>query len=267
MVSTRLSILDLGRLHLDLGWQLAMPAPSTTSTPNPPRERLALPVLGVVVQTAARTILFDTGCHPDAMKGRWTPRLADTFSFRAEPEQTLEAQLALLGLTPAAVTDVVLSHLHMDHAGNVEALRHAKVWVHRGELEFALAESLTTPDYTGPYISADWLLPDLDWRYVHGPAVVDRGVEVFPLRGHAPGVLCMQVELASGTFLFPSDSVYMRESLGPPPCAPGVIHDSVGFRETVDRITYLRDHHDATIVFPHDPEQLATLSTAPHWYV
>lgn len=265
-MSARLSILDLGRLECDLGWQLAMPNPSTVSDPSPPRERISLPVLAVVVETDEKLILFDTGCHAEAMEGRWPAGWAERFAFRGGPDNTLAAQLGKLGHAPDEVTDVVLSHLHMDHAGNVEEVRQGKIWVHRSELEFALAEALTTPDYVGPYVAADWLLPDLDWRYVHGPAVVDRGVEVFPLEGHSPGVLCLQVELESRPFLFPSDSVYMAANMGPPPCQAGVVHDSVGFRRSVDRIEYLRDHLGAEVIFPHDPEQFATLSTAPHWY-
>ncbi|GAW51840.1 MULTISPECIES: N-acyl homoserine lactonase family protein [unclassified Nocardioides] len=262
----KLAILDLGRLTCDLSWQLAMCEPSRVSDPAPTPTRIELPVIATVVHAGTRVILFDTGCHPDAMSGRWPAGWSDRFAFSATDAQSLPAQLALVGLQPSDVTDVVLSHLHMDHAGNVGLFRHARIWVHRREMEHALAEALTDADYVGPYVPEDWLFDDVEWRFVRGPAVVVPGVELLPLPGHTPGTVAMTVELAGGSFIFPSDAVYMAESMGPPAHPGGAPYDSLGFVDTVDRLTYLRDRSAATIVFPHDPDQFATLQLAPRWY-
>lgn len=262
----RLSILDLGRLECDLGWQLAMPHPSTIDKINPPNERVVLPVLGVLIESRERIVLFDTGCHPEAMRGRWTKEWSQFFAFSSSEDGLLQHQIKLAGYDVADVTDVVLSHLHMDHSGNVGLFRHSKIWISRQEIEFALAESLLTENYVGPYVHEDWLLSGMDWRFVYGPAAVTPDISIFPLLGHTPGTLSLQVTTDNGVFIFPSDAIYMGKSIGPPPCAPGVIYDSAEFRKSVDHITYLRDHLDATVIFPHDPEQFETLKTAPHWY-
>lgn len=262
----RACVLDLGRLECDLGWQVAMPGPSRRRDPSPPRVRVALPVIAVLVESSDRLVLFDTGCHPDAMSGRWSPTWAEYFAYSGEPHQALPEQIRLAGHAVQDVTDVVLSHLHMDHAGNVGLFRDARIWVHRREIEFALAECLTTADYAGPYVTEDWLLPGLDWRFVYGPAAVTSEVSLLPMAGHTPGTLCMEVDTGLRTLIFPSDAMYGSDNLGPPARPPGVIYDSVGFRETADRLVFMRDRRPSLLIFPHDPEQFASLSTAPYWY-
>jgi glyoxylase-like metal-dependent hydrolase (beta-lactamase superfamily II) len=262
----RVCILDLGRLECDRGWQVAVPHPSTISDPHPERERMSLPVIASLVESRGKLILFDTGCHPNAMRGHWSATWADYFAFSVTPEQGLVEQLALAGHAPDEVTDVVLSHLHMDHSGNVGLFPDAKIWVHRREVEFALAECLTVADYVGPYVSDDWLLPGVKWQFVQEHAAVTSEVSLIALAGHTPGTLGMQVEAASRTFVFPSDAMYAAENLGPPVRLPGSVYDSLGFRKTAEWLMFMRDSLGALIVFPHDPEQFASLSTAPYWY-
>jgi glyoxylase-like metal-dependent hydrolase (beta-lactamase superfamily II) len=227
---------------------------------------MTLPVIAAVVESRGKLVLFDTGCHPDAMRGRWSAAWADYFAYSATPAQGLVEQLALAGHTPGEVTDVVLSHLHMDHSGNVGLFPDAKIWVHRREVEFALAECLTGDDYVGPYVSGDWLLPGVKWSFVQDRAAVTSEVSLIPLAGHTPGTLCMQVMAGSRSFVFPSDAMYAGENLGPPVRLPGSVYDSVGFRQTAEWLTFMRDSLGALIIFPHDPEQFESLSTAPKWY-
>lgn len=262
----RACILDLGRLESDFGWQVAMTNPSRVSDRNPPRLRVPLPVMAALVESRGHVILYDTGCHPDAMHGRWPPAWADLFAHSAGPNQTLPEQLKLAGHTVGDITDVVLSHLHMDHAGNVSLFPAARIWVHRREIEFALAERLTATEYVGPYVVDDWLLPGLNWRFVYGRAAITDEVQLTPLPGHAPGVLCMEAQTASRTLIFPSDAMFSGENLGPPPRLPGLLYDSAGFRETADLLTYMRDRKASLVVFPHDPEQFGSILKAPNWY-
>jgi len=243
-----------------------MPCPSTLSAPDRQGERVVLPVIAVLVESGLRLILFDTGCHPDAMHGRWPATWAEYFAFSASATQNLPDQLALAGYAPSDVTDVVLSHLHMDHAGNVALFRDARVWVHRREVEYALAERLTSTDYVGPYVTEDWLLEGLNWRFVYGPAAITTEVRLIPMAGHTPGTLCMAVVTESRRLVFPSDSMYAAENMGPPVRLPGVIYDSVGFRETADRLAFMRDETGALVIYPHDPAQFETIMTAPQWY-
>ncbi len=213
----RVCVLDLGRLECDRAWHVAVPSPSTVSHPAPERERMLLPVIAALVESRGRLILFDTGCHPDAMRGRWTATWADYFAYSASPEQKLEAQLSL-------------------------------------------------PDYVGPYVSQDWLVPGTNWQFTGDLSALTSEVRLVRLAGHTPGTLGMQVEGGSRTVIFPSDAMYAAENLGPPLHPAGVVYDSAGFRQTAEWLTFMRDSAGALIVYPHDPAQFSSLATAPDWF-
>ena len=52
--------------------------------------------------------------------------------------QTLVAALAVLGVKPASVRFVALSHVHPDHAGNVDESPDATVIIQKAERDYAL---------------------------------------------------------------------------------------------------------------------------------
>ena len=71
----------------------------------------------VLLNTGAGPVLFHTGHH-------------------ATKRRPLNA-LAHRGLSPADVAAVVLSHLHLDHAHNLEVFAHARVYVSAAECAYA----------------------------------------------------------------------------------------------------------------------------------
>ena len=66
---------------------------------------IRLPVLCFLIQAPGRNILFDTGCHPNAMAGHWSPKITNSFRLVQRPEERLEQQLALCGLTPEQIAE------------------------------------------------------------------------------------------------------------------------------------------------------------------
>ena len=55
--------------------------------------------------------------------------------------------------------------------------------------------------------------------------------------GHAWGLLGLHVELpGEGGIILASDAVYTSESLGPPVKMPGIIYDSIGYLNAVEKI-------------------------------
>jgi len=84
-----------------------------------------LPMWAWIVDTGDERILIDAGARPGASGG------VTRTSFEISPEQTLVAELALCGLTPADFDRVVLTHLHGDHVGGLAAFDPQRVWVAR----------------------------------------------------------------------------------------------------------------------------------------
>ena len=111
------------------------------------RVRLAVRSLLIVDTRSERRILVD-----DGLGDRWDPVLADRYAVE---NSGVEAALAGHGVSPADVTDVVLTHLHFDHAGGT-VRRGAG-----GRLELAFPR-------------ATYHLQRRNWQWAHAPSERDR---------------------------------------------------------------------------------------------
>ena len=83
----------------------------------------------IVVDTGETTRVHERGYHP-----RWHPFYRRAVRFSVHPDEELGPQLRALGIGPRDVREVVLTHLHTDHAGGLVHVTGSRVWVSRGEL-------------------------------------------------------------------------------------------------------------------------------------
>ena len=68
----------------------------------------------IVVDTGEAARVHERGYHP-----RWHPFYRRAARFSVHPDEELGAQLRVLGIRPRDVRQVVLTHLHTDHAGGL----------------------------------------------------------------------------------------------------------------------------------------------------
>lgn len=109
--------IESGFLWLDGGSMFgSVPKPLWSRT-NPPdeRNRIRLAMRCLLMVGHGRRVLVDIG-----LGDKFDAKLRDI--YRVEDEPRLEASLAAAGVAPGDVTDVVLTHLHFDHAGGSTAL-------------------------------------------------------------------------------------------------------------------------------------------------
>src|SRR5260370_32585880 len=97
-----------------------------------PRNRVRLTARCLLVRGAGRVALVDTGMGDD-----WSDKQRDLYAI--DRSATLLSRLAERGIAPGDVTDVVLTHLHFDHAGGLSR-----------------QGALTLPPATPPAPRADW---------------------------------------------------------------------------------------------------------------
>lgn len=91
------------------------------------------PFAFALVRGGGRTILIDCGANtanPDKV-AIFNEPVYHCMNLMSSPE----AALALEGVAPADVTDVVLTHAHMDHMGALELFPNAQFYLQRIELE------------------------------------------------------------------------------------------------------------------------------------
>jgi N-acyl homoserine lactone hydrolase len=271
----KLYVMDNGRMRMDKNWMIAMHNPATIHNPNAQTEFVEFPIYTVLIDHPEGKILFDTSCNPNSMgsQGRWAESTQQMFPWTANEECYLHNRLEQLKVRPEDIRYVVASHLHLDHAGCLEMFTNATIIVHEDEFNGAL-QCYARNQKEGAYIWADidaWIKNNLQWRTVkrhEDNILLAEGVKVLNFgSGHAWGMLGLHVELPeTGGIILASDAIYTAESYGPPIKPPGIIYDSLGYMNTVERIRRIAQETKSQVWFGHDAEQFKKFRKSTEGY-
>lgn len=258
----KLHLLDLGFLEYDEGWPLAAAGVSTRSEPAPaaPRREVAI-IAALVEHPKAGPILFDTGAATEYPE-LWPPIVQELFAITTyEREHHLDAALEAAGFGVGDIRAVVLSHMHLDHAGGLELFRGTDVpiYVHADELRNAFY-AIATGEDLGAYIPhyVDWTF---NWQALHGDHVaLFDGFHLQRLPGHTPGLMGLRVELPdAGPFVLTSDQFHLRDNFEGPQPLGWLLRDHAAWWRSYRAIKTLHDRTGARLVFGHDRDVLTQL--------
>ncbi|OXM83918.1 AhlS family quorum-quenching N-acyl homoserine lactonase [Paenibacillus rigui] len=271
----KLYVMDNGRMSMDKNWMIAMHNPATIHNPNAPTQFVEFPIYTVLIDHPEGKILFDTSCNPNSMgvEGRWTESTQQTFPWVASEECYLHNRLEQLKVRPEEIKYVIASHLHLDHAGCLEMFTNATIIVHEDELNGTL-QSYARNQKEGAYIWADidaWIKNHLQWKTVkrsEDNLELAEGIKIVNFgSGHAWGMLGLHIEMPeTGGIILASDAIYTAESYGPPVKPPGIIYDSIGYRNTVEKIRTLAQRTNSQVWFGHDSEQFKQFRKSTEGY-
>ncbi|MEO1200969.1 MAG: MBL fold metallo-hydrolase, partial [Pseudomonadota bacterium] len=116
------------------------------------------------------------------------------------------------GLTPSDIKLIVLSHLHFDHAHNIDLFPNAKFVLSRDEWDYA--ESPHKGDLFMPWGIRDYLAARPNELIGSGGSVAP-GVDLFPAPGHTPGLIAAEFDHTDrGRVVVACDAIkYAREAL------------------------------------------------------
>lgn len=105
--------LETGHLWLDGGAMFGSVPKPLWSRQHPPdeRNRIRLAMRCLLLEGHGRRVLVD-----DGVGDKFPPKLVDIYRLELG-DPTLERSLAEIGLGVDDITDVILTHLHFDHAG------------------------------------------------------------------------------------------------------------------------------------------------------
>lgn len=211
-------------------------------------------------------MMFDTGI-PDHCNQLWEPHLLSSIVVHQTAETSMRNQLALVGLKPEDIKHVIVSHLHVDHAGNNPLFAQtADFYVAKEEAAHAFRTVMASPDPAshGFYRKDEVLTPVKQMHYVDRDEELFPDVEVILLPGHTPAVLGLVLHLEGGTYIFPSDAVNVQRNYEGH--LPGGLYDSLGYVESLRKIRALEKKYSAKVMFSHDMECLKTYKLAPDYY-
>ncbi len=122
----------------------------------------------------------------------------------------LLALLGQRGIAPAEVTDVLITHLHYDHAENWQCFPAARIHAPGAELDYALAQPTGAPLWPDFVLRALAACPRLV-RIAEGPLDLP-GVSCFEAPGHSPHHLVFVLDGAPAT-IFSADVAKNRAEL------------------------------------------------------
>ncbi len=215
------TLIDGGRLKLDGGAMFGLiPKPLwSRSYPADEQNRILLACNCLLVEWPGsdRRLIVETGHGPKYAE-------KEQRMFAIDPAHWLRPSLLAAGVDPASVTDVVVSHLHFDHAGGltfeddgrvVPTFPHATVHAPLREIQDALAgfgimTATYRPENLRPITAVD------AWNPLEGEAEIVPGVFSRPTPGHTRGHHSVVITGRERTLVFGGDLMPTRHHLGAP---------------------------------------------------
>ena len=186
--------------------------------PADEQNRIDLDLRCLLVEVGERRMLVDTG-----MGDRWDEKQLRIFGLVRRPNQ-LVAELAEAGITRESITDVILTHLHFDHAGGVlrqgenglePVFPQARHWIQKRHWDWAGhpserdRASFRREDFS--------LLADADLlELVDGAQEIMPGVKVTPVSGHTPGQQVVEFHTPDGILAYVADLIPFLSQLHVP---------------------------------------------------
>ena len=198
-----------------------------------------------VIKGGGRNILVDTGFALPAAKARGRQLLIP-----------VESMLTAMGVAPEAITEVVITHLHYDHAGNLDLFPNAEFHLHEREMSFATGRFMCHSPQNAAYDVED-ICCMLHRVYAgrvkfHDHDVsIARGITLHRLGGHTDGLMAVRIMTKRGAVVLASDTMHYYANKER--CDPFSIVFSVGDAlEAFSRLRELAESEDH-IIPGHDP--------------
>jgi glyoxylase-like metal-dependent hydrolase (beta-lactamase superfamily II) len=223
-----------------------------------------LPIYAFAIEHPEGVFIVDTGETARASEPGYFPGWHPVFRFAVrewvEPEEEIGPHLERLGIRPDDVRQVVMTHLHTDHAGGLHHFPDTEILVDRAEIAYASGVLGRLRGY-----------PNARWPSWFDPTPVDMtheplgpfpksvrltqagDVTLVPLPGHSPGHMGVLIDEGDHSVLLAGDTSYTEDLL-----VRGVV-DGVGPDEKAERISqqhvraYAAERPTVYLV-AHDPE-------------
>ena len=212
---------------------------------EPPATDQSLACYTWVARSAERVVLVDTGCDEATANARG-------ITFERLPQDSLRQ----LGIAPEEVTDVVLTHLHWDHAGTLDRLPAARVHLHPAEIAHATGPAMGHAFLRRPYAvdqlrTVIGLVHDERVEFTDATTEVAPGLTVHHVGGHTPGTQVVRVPTRRGPVVLAGDARHYDANAHtgvPFPVLVDVV-DYCHANRTVDRLGPSPEH----VVAGHEP--------------
>ncbi len=267
------TLINGGRLKLDGGAMFGIiPKPLwQRSTPADDQNRIQLACNCLLVEwqhETDRRVIIETGHGP-----KYDEKEQSIFAI--DPSRWLLHGLKAAGVEPETITDVVVTHLHFDHAGGltferdgrlVPTFPNAKVHVQRQEHDdaraaFGIMKTTYREENVAPIDDAK------AWRLHDGEAEMLKGIRPLLTPGHTRGHQSVIINGADRSAIFPGDLMPTAAHVGAP---YNMAYDlfPLDNRESKNKLLKRAAEEDWLIFIDHDVETPVMKAVAEKgWYV
>ncbi|MEP6962471.1 MAG: N-acyl homoserine lactonase family protein [Acidobacteriota bacterium] len=203
---------------------------------------------------AERTFVVDTGFDPAMAAKR-----------KRELLRTPAEGLKMIGVDPATVRDVIVTHMHYDHAGCLDQFPQARYHLQDREMQFCtgrhMGHATTRFPFEGEHVAA-MVHHIFEGRvdFHDGDDELAPGVTLHRIGGHSPGLQCVRVRTQRGWVVLASDATHFyanMEQARPYPIVVNVPEMLEGF-QTIQKLASSPSH----VIPGHDPLVLSRYPTA-----
>jgi glyoxylase-like metal-dependent hydrolase (beta-lactamase superfamily II) len=197
---------------------------------------------------ANRTYILDTGF--DAKMGKKRQRTL---------VRPIADGLKAIGVAPDRVEDVIVSHLHFDHAGNPDLFPSAKYHLQDTEMAYATGRCMCHSFLKTPFEEEDvvaMVRKLFTGRVVFhdGADQIAPGLTVHKIGGHSKGLQCVRVNTRRGYVVLASDATHLYKHFEEGRVFPTTYNPAEVLEgyDTLRKLATSKDH----IIPGHDPEVL-----------
>ncbi len=257
------TLLEAGRFKLDGGAMFGVVPKVLWERHKPADEknRIAMATNLLLIQGEGRNILVDTG-----LGNKYSAKFKDMYAI--EDGFTVERALATVPLTVDDITDVIITHLHFDHAGG-NTIRdhkgeirptfpHARYYLQRQQYEWANRPSEKDrasyfPENVMPVKAAG----QLELLDEGGPLFPD--IELIVVNGHTPGQQLVRVAGEERSLLFAGDLIPLAPQVAIPWIMAYDLYPLTTLQEKKEILNRAAEE-DCLLIFEHDRDiQAATV--------
>ena len=193
----------------------------------------------------SKTWVLDTGFDPEVAKRRGRIML-----------RPIEEGLRAIGVDRSAVSDVIVSHMHYDHAGNLDAFPNARFHLQEAEMAYCTGRCMCHAMMRYAFEAQDVAAMvhrvfDGRVQYHDGTSELAPGLVLHKLGGHTKGLQVAQVKTSRGWVVLASDATHLYANLERKHPFPVLadVGDYLDGLDTLRRLATSGDH----IIPGHDP--------------
>jgi len=151
---------------------------------------------------AGKSYVVDTGFNPESARKRGRQALRP-------PAEGLQA----IGIDPAQVADVIVTHMHYDHAGNFDLFANATYHIQEREMAYCTGRCMCHPALRNSFETDDVAAMVRRVfagrvRFHDGDEEIAPGLSVHAIGGHTMGLQSVRVMTRRGWVVLASDATH-----------------------------------------------------------